>query len=176
MRSYLTGRSQQVKLGECLSRIVDLPFGVPQGSVLGPLLFIIYTAPLRQVVSHHSCADDSQLYVSFSSRNSSVSRSSLKSCLDSVQLWMPGNKLKLNPDKTEFFLIGQERQRSKYLAMFRVDLLGVKTTSAKAAPNFGGTFDTNFIFRSHLSAVCRSCRYQLTVYQGSEVYTPLSHF
>ena len=47
LRSYLTGRSQQVKLGECLSRKVDLPFGVPQGSVLGPLLFTIYTTPLR---------------------------------------------------------------------------------------------------------------------------------
>ena len=65
LRSYLTGRSQQVKLGECLFRKVDLPFGVPQSSVLGPLLFTIYTTPLSQVVSqhdisHHFYADDSQ--------------------------------------------------------------------------------------------------------------------
>ena len=111
LRSHLTGRSQQVKLGECLSRKVDLTFGIPEGSVLGPLLFTIYNTPLSQVVSqyyilHHSYADDSQLYVSFSSRNSAVWLSSLKSCLDSVQLWMSGNKLKLNPDKTEFLLIG----------------------------------------------------------------------
>ena len=72
----------------------------------------------------------SYMIVFFSSRNSAVSLSSLKSCLDSVQLWMSGNKLKLNPDKTEFPLIGHERQRSKYLAMSPVDLLGVKTTSA----------------------------------------------
>ena len=81
--SYLTGRCQQVKLGECLSRKVDLPFGVPHGSILRPLLFTIYTSPLSQVVSqrdisHHFYADDGQLYVSFSSRNSAVSLSSLK--------------------------------------------------------------------------------------------------
>ena len=166
LRSYLTGRSQQVKLGECLSRKVDLPFGVPQGSVLGPLLFTICTTPLSQVVSqhdisHHVYANDSQLYVSFSPHNSAVLLSSLKSCLDSVQLWMSGTKLKLNPDKTEFLLIGHEWQRSKYLAMFPVDLLGVKTTSAKAAWNLGGIFDLNFSFCSHISAVCRSCHYHI---------------
>ena len=167
LRSYLTGRSQQVKLGECLSRKVDLPFGVPQGSVLDLLVFTIYTTPLSQVVSqydisHHFYADDSQLYVSFSSRNSAVSLSNLKSCLDSVQLWMSGNKPKLNPDKTEFLLIGHERQRSKYLAMFPDDFLGLQTTSAKPARNSGVIFDTNnFSFRSHVSAVCRSCRYHI---------------
>ena len=74
---------------------------------------------------------------------------------------MSCNKLKLNPDKTEFLLIGHERQRSKYLAMFPVDLLGVKTTSAKAAGNLGVLFYSNFSFRSHVSAVCRSCRYHI---------------
>ena len=74
---------------------------------------------------------------------------------------MSGNKLKLNPDKTEFLLIGHERQKSKFLAMFPVDLLGLQTTSAKAAQNVGVFFDTNFSFRSHVSAVCRSCRYHI---------------
>ena len=78
-----------------------------------------------------------------------------------VQLRMSGNKLKLNPDKTEFLLIGHKRQRIKYLAMFPVDLLGLQTTSAKAARKLGVVFDTNFSFRSHVSTVCRSCRYHI---------------
>ena len=74
---------------------------------------------------------------------------------------MSTNKLKLNPDKTEFRLIGDERQRSKYLSMFPIALLGVKTYPAKSARNLGVIFDKNFNFRSHVSAICSSCIYHI---------------
>ena len=74
---------------------------------------------------------------------------------------MPTNKLKLNPDKTEFLLIGNERQRNKYLSMFPIELLGVKTNPAKSARNLGVIFDKNFTFRSHISAVSNSCFYHM---------------
>ena len=114
-KSYLTGRSQRIKLSNCLSSRCDLSFGVPQGSVLGPLLFTLYTTPLSSLISgyaipHHLYADDSQLYDSFSSGDSAAELSGLQSCLASVQSWISTNKLKLNPDKTEFLLIGNERQ------------------------------------------------------------------
>ena len=69
-KSYLTGRCQRIQLGDCLSSKADLKFGVPQGSVLGPLLFTLYTTPLSSMIfehaiPHHLYADDSQLYVSF---------------------------------------------------------------------------------------------------------------
>ena len=112
-KSYLTGRSQRIKLGNCLSSRSDLSFGVPQGSVLGPLLFTLYTTPLGSLVSGHAIphdlyADDSQLYVSFSSGDSAAALNGLQSCFASVQSWMSTNKLKLNPAKTEFLLIGNE--------------------------------------------------------------------
>ena len=110
-KSYLTGRSQRIKLGNCLSSSSDPSIGIPQGSVLGPLLFTLYTTPLSSLISghaipHHLYADDSQLYISFSSGNSAAALNGLQSCLASVQSWMSTNKLKLNPDKTEFLLIG----------------------------------------------------------------------
>ena len=74
---------------------------------------------------------------------------------------MSTNKLKLNPDKTEFLLIGNERQRKKYLSMFPIELLGIKTNPAKSARNLGVIFDKNFTFRSYISVVCSSCFYHM---------------
>ena len=115
----------------------------------------------EHAIPHHLYADDSQLYVSFASGDSAAALNGLQSCLASVQSWMSTNKLKLNPDKTEFLLIGNERQRSKYLSMFPIELLGVKTNPAKSARNLGVIFDKNFTFRSHISAVCSSCFYHM---------------
>ena len=121
-----------------MSSKADLKFGDPRGSVFDPLLFTLYTTPLSSMIfehaiPHHLYADDNQLYVSFASGDSAVALNSLQSCLASVQSWMSTNKLKLNPDKTEFLLIGNERQRSKYLSMFPIELLSVKTNPAKYA-------------------------------------------
>ena len=64
-------------------------------------------------------------------------------------------------DKTEFLLIGNERQRNKYLSMFPIELLGVEISRAKSARNLGVIFDKNFNFRSHISAICSSCIYHI---------------
>ena len=165
-KSYLTGRSRRIKLGNCLSSRSDLSFRVPQGSVLGPLFFTLYTTPLSSLVyghaiPHHLYAHDSQLYVSFLSGDSAAALNGLQSCLASVQSWMSTNKLKPNPDKTEFLLIGNEQQRSKYIAMFPIELLGVETYPAKSARNLGVIFDKIFNFRSHISAICSSCIYHI---------------
>ena len=74
---------------------------------------------------------------------------------------MSTNKLKLNPDKTEFLLIGNERQQSRCLSMFSIELLGVETCPAKSARNIGVIFDKNFNFRSHISTICSSCNYHI---------------
>ena len=110
-KSYLTGRSQRINLGNCLPSKIDLSFGVPQGSVLGPLFSTLYATPLSSLIlghalPHHLYTDHSQLYVSFLSGNSAAALNGLQSCLSSAQSWMLTNKLKVNPDKTDFLFIG----------------------------------------------------------------------
>jgi len=166
LSSYLSDRTQQIKLDDTLSPRNHIPFGVPQGSVLGPLLFTMYTTPLSTVIhghsiSHHLYADDSQLYISFSSGDSAGQLNSLKSCLDSVLQWMLSNKLKLNPGKTEFLLIGHRQQRQKFSAQFPINLMGIDTSPSKSARNLGVVFDQNFNFRKHISQVCSSCYYHI---------------
>ena len=108
IKSYLSNRKQKIKIGDSFSEAVILPFGVPQGSVLGPLLFTLYTSPLSQVISkfkvtHHLYADDTQIYLAVDSRNFDSSMEELTECLKSVQKWMDGVKLKLNPEKKRIY-------------------------------------------------------------------------
>ena len=89
-RSYLQDRFQSVKIGSSLSNLFKLKFGVPQGSVLGPLLFSLHTTPPGQVirkytgVKYHFYVDDTQLFIHLSPDDSLKSFDRLKSCLNDI--------------------------------------------------------------------------------------------
>ncbi|KAF7247451.1 B-cell linker protein [Varanus komodoensis] len=109
-RSYPNGRFQKVVLGDYGSAPRQLCHGVPQGFILSPLLFNIYMKPLGEVIRrcalwNHQYADDTQLYLSFST-NPGEAVAVLNRCLAEVMGWMRTNKLKLNPDKMEVLLVG----------------------------------------------------------------------
>ena len=106
-------------------------------------------------IPHHFYADDGQLYVSFVSGDSASALSDLQSCVFSVQSWMSMNKLKMKPDKSEFLLIENKRQQSNYIAMFPIELFGVKTKPAKSARNLGVIFDTKFHLPLTQAAGCQ---------------------
>ena len=87
--SYLSDRKQKVKLMDCLSSLAEVACGVPQGSVLGPLLFTLYTTPLSYVIrrhnfKHHLYADDTQIYLSLSLKNPDISLEILTKYLQDV--------------------------------------------------------------------------------------------
>ena len=144
--SYISGRQQSVKVGSTLSDQVELKFGVPQGSVLGPVLFSLYTTPLSKIISayetkkFHFYADDTQLYIHLSPGSTAAAFTQLQQCLCDVQSWMGSNKLKLNPDKTQFILFSSPSQHASLDGCFPVDILGSKLCPTEEVRNLGVFF------------------------------------
>src|SRR5438876_6007205 len=148
--SYLSNRSQSVSIQSHLSPSAPISTGVPQGSVLGPLLFCLYTTPLTYLfsnspVSYHFYADDTQLYISFSSSDSLSHLSILSSTLDSVFDWFTSNRLSVNPSKTEFLLIGTPQQHSK-LTSSTLTFQGTSLSTVSSCCNLGVILDNDLSF------------------------------
>jgi hypothetical protein len=111
--SYLSERVQSVLIEGVESAMWKLLFGVPQGSVLGPILFIIYTSPLGKIlqklgINYHFYADDTQLYISFDIDEVGEAVEKIEEAVAIISDWMCNNFLCLNEDKTEFLLIASK--------------------------------------------------------------------
>ncbi len=160
--SYLSDRSQSVAIDGIHSRVKPLKYGVPQGSVLGPILFTIYTSTISDILadddlSYHCFADDTQLYMGFSpcdTDSQNHARNQVGSCLRKIKSFMLENRLKLNDDKTEFILIG-----TKYwLNKVQFDNIDIGNTNIKAvdkARNLGIIFDKEMGMDSQIKNVCK---------------------
>uniref|UniRef100_A0A3P9LSI1 Reverse transcriptase domain-containing protein n=1 Tax=Oryzias latipes TaxID=8090 RepID=A0A3P9LSI1_ORYLA len=160
--SYLSGRSFYVGFSKFKSSSALLSCGVPQGSVLGPLLFNLYLLPLQHILSsfkdlsYHFYADDIQLYVSFKPQDV-VKIQTLLKCLDSVRSWMSDNFLQLNESKTEVLVCAPDKCLPQI-----VESLGPLASFIKpSVRNLGVILDPVLSLDCHINSLVRSCFYHL---------------
>ena len=168
LRSYFTGRTQQLCMDGHRSSIKEMDCGMPQGSKIGPQGYKKFTEPLGTLarllnILFHFYADDSQLWKTVSpSSHDKVQRtvSHLESAIDQVSTWMRNNRLKLNEGKTEFLVLGSQRNRAKAgVDSIRV---GDSTISrSQSARNLGVYIDEALNLEKQISEVVEICRFLL---------------
>ena len=166
--SYLGNRYQAVVIDGKRSAPVLLQYGVPQGSVLGPKMYTMYTRPLGDVIrnhgpNHHMFADDTQLYVSYCLKTALAETRELgkvNECLRNTDSWMEANMLCKNDDKTEvMFFASKHTLKTKDHVVIPVGDSSIKSESC--VRNLGVMLDTSMSMDRQVSAVCRSAFAQL---------------
>ena len=165
--SYLKARKQFVQIEDCYSSQRCLAHGVPQGSVLGPLLYLLHTSPIVDIINLHSLqyhlyADDSQIYISFKTdcfADLAQAKSSVELCVKVIDWWMTNNMLKLNQERTEPIVISSKfrpRPAIKYVSVGDEQIL-----FKSSARNLGVPFDECCNMEEHVKKICKTSYYHL---------------
>ena len=166
--SYLNGRSQAVTTRGAASCRKNLSTGVPQGSVLGPPLYLIYVNPLQSVNSSNALrlrqfSDDTQAFVEFAVKEENDRKSALQllsSCAEDIESWLTINKVQLNIDKS-IFLYVMASQHARQLNCAPLVVRGCEIPPSSSARNLGVTIDSCLTMVPHVQATSRSAFYQL---------------
>lgn len=163
IETYLTDRTQAVFVNGETSSTAPMQHGVPQGSVLGPLLFTMYTSPLVDIVSSHNLhmhlyADDTQIYVAFAPTDSNRAVASMERCLADVENWMAANFLKLNSEKTNLVYIRPTRAQEQEITL---SIAGTAVQPSSTARNLGVIFNDTCSMKPQVKSVAQSCFYHL---------------
>ena len=165
--SYLSHCKQFVSVGNNTSNEESINRGVPQGSVLGALLFSLYTSEIEDLFIAHSMdamiyADDTQFYIAVKDTNRSESLQRLQHSIDDIRSWSTLNKLVLNDGKTEIIHIISSFARQAPTLPLAI-CCGSSTIIPKPeAKSLGLTIDNNLLLKSHVNNICRSAFCALT--------------
>ncbi|XP_073330272.1 uncharacterized protein [Pagrus major] len=163
-QSYLSSRTQCVSFNNSLSECSTVTAGVPQGSVLGPLLFCIYMLPLGRIIAEygiqfHSYADDTQLYIPLQPNDPSQIQN-LETCVSRIKIWMSQNFLMLNTAKTDLLVI--KPNNYKYFSdSLCLNIDGCSISESTHIRNLGVIFDPTLTFQTHIKEITRTAFFHL---------------
>ena len=162
--SYLDNRHQRVLINKTLSNNKPLHCGVPQGSILGPVLFVLYTSSLSRLldahgVAYHLYADDTQVYIPIIDMGECMNKINL--IMSDIRSWMYSRKLKLNENKTDIILINGNNKRSVYDQVALIHIGDVPVEPSLNVKNIGVVFDRSLNYEKQIDDVVRKCNFHI---------------
>jgi len=163
--SYLTGRSATVRVGSLSSSTVGVPHGVPQGSILGLLLYTVYVAPIGRLihnlgVTYHQYADDTHVYTKHEVPATS-SLASLQQCVSVLHAWFSQKALLLNTEKSAVIYFGT-RQRLRVSKLPESVIIGGSiVTTNDELKILGVVLDSSLTFDKHVQNTVRNRNFHL---------------
>ena len=164
LSSYIQGRKQSVIIGDSSSSTADMNCGIPQGSVLGPILFAMYTASLGDIIRAHGVkymfyADDTQLYISVAPRNHREAATKIEACVNDVRHWMILNKLQINDSKTEMLHVTSKHRASEPFHQLSVGKELI--TPVQKIRNLGVFMDSNLSMLTQIKTITKTASYNI---------------
>lgn len=153
IKSYLHGRLQKISVNNVSSSSIDILSGVPQGSILGPLLFIIYTADILKSINMckvQAYADDTQLYFQFDVNDHIHAVDVINSELQMIKQLSDEHDLKLNSSKSNLILFGSNNKKLFLKDKLNIQIDGVHLPVIDHAKNLGVILDTDLRFKEHV--------------------------
>ena len=172
--SYLIGRSQRVEFDKALSTLPDIASGVPQGSVLGPLLFTLYISDMPSCICFSQVllyADDTVLF--FTAKTAIELEASLNNDINRISSWMQENKLFLNVSKTEYVIYGSHL-RLKREDSISLSCNGSFLTKSESFKYLGVVIDEVLSFNNHIEHVVKKVSRKLGVFKRFKISIPVA--
>ena len=165
-KSYLKDRSYSVKIGCSISNSILIFYGVPQGSILGPILFLLYVCAIEDIaklygLKIHMFADDMQLYISFVNATIYENVANIEHCLRHIKWWMSSNFLKINESKTQFLIVSPKNSNVSLFADMLISFGGSIILPSDNATNLGVEFNSSMSFESHINSITSKGYYYL---------------
>nr|CAI5863097.1 unnamed protein product [Callosobruchus analis] len=170
-RSYLSDRVQRVKIEEKLSCSKHISSGVPQGSILGPLLFTIYTADFHTTLSHSfisSYADDTQLIHHFDPQNTTVAVDMINEDIECVVKYTKNHNLSLNPTKCNAMLFCPKKFYDHLKNNLNIKIIHNDLQFIENLKVLGVTLDEHLRFSSHVANILKHSYLRLKILYSSK--------
>ena len=170
--NYLTSRKQRVSLDGTYSDWANISKGVQQGSILGPLMFLVFVNDLPDMVDNCTVnlyADDTTIY--YSNKDPKLVQSTINSDLESIVSWIEMNGLKMNVSKTQMMTL--QRKSTKPAEAITVKIRGEEITHLKSIKYLGVVVDKDHNWKPHITEVRRKALAAIATIRRARGYLPV---